>query len=185
MTTIFVAGSIKIKVLDPLVTERLKKITARHLRIIVGDAAGADSAIQQFLKQSGYHHVTVFSSSPTPRNNLGNWPVQVTETPYAPGSRAFFTAKDLAMAAEADYGLMIWDSRSTGTLSNVLELLNQKKYSVVFIRDKKQFIVVKSPDQLSELVSHMPPDAFAAAEKKIQLSEKITQLKNRQITLFG
>lgn len=111
--------------------------------------------------------------------------MQVTETPYAPGSRAFFTAKDLAMAAEADYGLMIWDSRSTGTLSNVLELLNQKKYSVVFIRDKKQFIVVKSPDQLSELVSHMPPDAFAAAEKKIQLSEKITRLKNRQITLFG
>jgi hypothetical protein len=32
-------------------------------------------------------------------------------------------AKDLHMAREADYGFMIWDGQSSGTLSNILELL--------------------------------------------------------------
>ena len=48
------------------------------------------------------------------------------------GSRAYFTAKDLEMARTSDYGLMIWDCKSTGTLSNVIELLREKKKSVVF-----------------------------------------------------
>ncbi len=36
------------------------------------------------------------------------------------------------MARNSDYGLMIWDCKSTGTLSNVIELLRDRKKTVVF-----------------------------------------------------
>jgi len=43
------------------------------------------------------------------------------------------------MADVADYGLMIWDAKSTGTLSNVIELLKRKKKAVVFVNKEKTF----------------------------------------------
>ena len=46
------------------------------------------------------------------------------------------------MAEAADYGLMIWDAKSTGTLSNVIELLSRKKKSLVFVNKEKEFKVV-------------------------------------------
>lgn len=58
---------------------------------------------------------------------MGHWPVQRVETSHSPGSRAFFTAKDIRMAELADIGLMVWDTKSTGTLSNVIELLARRK----------------------------------------------------------
>ena len=33
------------------------------------------------------------------------------------------TQKDKAMAAEADYGFVLWDGKSSGSISNVFELL--------------------------------------------------------------
>ena len=60
-------------------------------------------------------------------------PIHSVTSDLAPGSRAYFTAKDLAMAEAADYGLMMWDATSTGTLGNVIELPGRKKKSSVFV----------------------------------------------------
>jgi len=43
------------------------------------------------------------------------------------------------MAKDADVGLMIWDGKSTGTLSNIIELLTRKCNSKVFIHEEKVF----------------------------------------------
>lgn len=185
MTTVFVAGSITIKELHPLIIERLKKIVDQKFSIVVGDANGVDSSVQQELLQLGCNTTTVFSSSPKPRNNLGAWPVNVVKTDHPRGTRAFYTAKDIQMAEKADCGLMVWDAKSTGTLSNVIELLMRKKNSVVFIHKTKTFIVIKSPSDLDALVQCMSASAHAKAEEKIKLSEKLMQLKNQQITMFA
>ncbi|MEO7689679.1 MAG: hypothetical protein ABIS51_10370 [Sphingomonas sp.] len=50
-----------------------------------------------------------------------------------PGTRAYFTAKDVEVAQAANYGLMIWNSKNAGTLSNVSELAKARKKSVVFV----------------------------------------------------
>lgn len=42
-------------------------------------------------------------------------------------------AKDIKMAKVADYGLMLWDLQSAGTLRNIIELLRQNKYSAVSV----------------------------------------------------
>ncbi|HHR1401670.1 TPA: hypothetical protein ACS3JV_004851 [Klebsiella oxytoca] len=183
MTTVFIAGSIKIKNLDQLVIERVRKIVDSGYQIVVGDANGADSSIQQLLLDLDGHNTTVFSSSNQPRNNLGNWHVHVVDSEHTPGSRAFFTAKDLKMAEIADYGLMVWDSQSTGTLSNVIELLRQNKYSAVFVHKAKTFELVKNLSDLKKLISYMSPAALEKAEQKIRLSQKLDKLNNCQMQM--
>ncbi|HGM5039171.1 TPA: hypothetical protein ACKPZ9_000723 [Stenotrophomonas maltophilia] len=180
MTVIFIAGSITIKRIDNLVKERiLNMIDARH-SIILGDAEGADKAVQSCLSELGYEHVTVYCSGDTPRNNLGHWQVERVKSEEKPGSRAFFTAKDVRMAAVADFGLMIWDGKSTGTLSNVIELAKQDKKSLVYLKKDHLFFPVTTASHLDRIAAVMAPASRMKAEEKIQLSKKIGMLKHQQ-----
>ena len=180
MTTVFVAGSITIKHLDFKVQERLMNIIARGHDVLVGDADGVASSIQYFLQEQAYDNVTVFCTGDTPRNNLGNWRVHSVTTYHKPGTRAFFTAKDLAMAEAADTGFMIWDTKSTGTLSNVFELVRQKKYAWVFINKEKVFQAVKRVHHIETLVNCMSTSARMKADTKMGLNEKLVELQSRE-----
>lgn len=183
MTTVFIAGSITIKHLDVKVQERILNIMHQNFDVIVGDADGVDTAIQQFLMDMHYTRVTVFCTGDTPRNNLGNWPVNNVKSYSKPGSRAYFTAKDIAMAKVADSGLMIWDTKSTGTLSNVISLLEDKKFSRIFISSLSAFLVVKNVETLDALLALMPSSARLKADTKIGLEEKVAALRSREIQM--
>lgn len=182
---VFIAGSMNIKHLDPKVKDRIDNIVSQDFEIVVGDAEGVDTSIQWHLLNHESKKTTVFCSGLKPRNNVGNWPVQQVETRYTEGSRAFFTAKDIRMAEEADIGLMIWDAKSTGTLSNVLELLTRKKKSVVFVNKAKVFKNIATVEHLEELLSYMSEHAKQKAEEKIKLLDRINSLKHEQAALFG
>jgi len=184
MTKVFIAGSITIKNLDSRFKERLDNIISSKFSVVVGDADGADSAIQEYLAKEGHSLTTVYCSGSTVRNNIGNWPVFFVDTLHTPGSRDFFTAKDIAMADIADFGLMVWDTKSTGTLSNVIALLSQEKKSVVFINKTKIFKNVGSVDALKDLVELMSEVAKRKAESKIKLSSKLESLQVTQHSLF-
>ncbi|WP_373796946.1 hypothetical protein [Neisseria dentiae] len=179
MTTVFISGSISITNLDPLVIERIKKIVDLGYRILVGDADGVDSSIQNYLLQFDSKSTTIFCSGEYPRNNLGLWDVRSVTTNHKIGTREFFTAKDIKMAEEADYGLMIWDTKSTGTLNNVIELLKLNKKSAVFINKNKEFMAIKTPEHLEALIGYMSPAAITKADKKINIHKKISELKNQ------
>lgn len=183
MTTVFIAGSISIDRLHDKVTQRIANIAASDLDVVVGDADGADSSIQQCLADYAARHVTVFCSGDRPRNNVGNWPVRNIYPNAAPGSRAFFTAKDIEMAKASDFGLMIWDSKSTGTLSNVIELIGEGKKSVVFINKTMEFVTVSDAATLQDLLASMSEHARAKAEGKIGLSARLQKLSQKQFTL--
>ena len=99
------------------------------------------------------------------------------------GSRAFFTAKDVAMAAAADYGLMIWDAQSTGTLANVIELLAKGRTSVVFVNKIKKFVTVSDVMGARALIEHMSDHARRKAEEKIGLCNRLDQLTHEQWAL--
>jgi hypothetical protein len=77
MTTVFIGGSGHITRLTSDVRARLDRIVGSGLPVVVGDANGADQAVQGYL--AGRHHesVEVFSSDESPRNNLGGWPVRI------------------------------------------------------------------------------------------------------------
>ncbi|MHC8355583.1 hypothetical protein ACYZTL_10155 [Pseudomonas sp. LB3P81] len=184
MTTVFIAGSINIRHLDPKVKERIDNIVASEFDVVVGDAGGADTSIQEYLLSLSLSKTTIYCSGATPRNNLGKWPARTVETKHAKGSRAFFTAKDVVMAEAADYGLMIWDAKSTGTLSNVIELLSRRKKSLVFVNKEKAFKVVGDVSQLEDLVAVMSDQDKQKADAKIKLFDRISLLKHDQAELF-
>ncbi len=184
MYKIFISGSMRIKNLDKKVINRIDNIIESKYQVIVGDANGVDSSIQSYLQSKIVDSVTIYCTGSQPRNNHGKWRVKRVETDKKPGTRAYFTAKDISMADDCDYGLMIWDSKSTGTLSNVLELLGQNKPSLIFVNKQKKFYKIVNILEFEQLITVMSENAFIKADKKLNLTNKIHKLKNIQLNLF-
>lgn len=184
MHKVFISGSMSIKNINPDVLERINNVIDSGYQVLVGDADGVDTSIQSYLHERNAYSVIVYCTGDQPRNNVGKWTVNSIQTNYSPGTRAYFTAKDLVMAEECDYGLMIWDTKSTGTLSNAIELLKRNKKSLVFVNKARTFIKVKSISDIEDLVSYMSDTAREKADKKIGFKSKIESLKNEQSSLF-
>ncbi|OAJ60546.1 hypothetical protein A6V36_01765 [Paraburkholderia ginsengiterrae] len=185
MTKIFIAGSISITRLDFRVRNRIDNIIQANHTVIVGDADGADRSIQAYLFERRASATVVYCSGDKPRNNIGQWPINCVQVKHAaPGSRLFFTAKDIEMVRAADFGLMIWDAQSTGTLHNVIELLRCRKKSVVFVNHAKQFQIVGNVSQLENLIGFMSEPAMHKADKKIRLHDMINELRHGQSEIF-
>ena len=183
MTTVFIAGSISISRLHEKVADRINKIVSSDFNIVVGDADGADTSIQECLQRYQAEKVTVYCTGDSPRNNIAEWPVHRVVSKAKIGTRAFFTAKDLEMARHSDYGLMVWDCKSTGTLNNVIELLRSRKKSVVFVNKDKDFVTISDKGGLERLVAFMSDHARAKAEEKIGLTAKIANIASEQLSL--
>lgn len=119
MPTVMIGGSLGIRVLSLAVCRRLDTIMGNGFDVVVGDAPGVDLAVQRYLAAHDYPFVTVYSATPVPRHNVGNWPIQMITAPNATTPRAFHTAKDRAMVETAHYGFFIWDGTSQGTRRNI------------------------------------------------------------------
>lgn len=185
MTKVFVSGSMRIKRLDENVLGRLGNIIAQDFWIIVGDASGVDSSIQKYLRDQQVDSVLVYCTGGLPRNNLGQWKTKAVRTTNKPGTREYYTAKDVEMANDCDYGLMIWDAKSTGTLKNTIELLKRKKKSVVYINKAKQFVRVREPKDLECLLGYMSRTSFEKANSKLGIRNNFGSIGNEQKKLFA
>jgi len=158
MTSVFIGGSRRLSRLNPDIRTRLDKIIDRKLHVLLGDANGADKAVQAYFKERSYPNVSVFCTAGQCRNNLGNWPVQPITAPHKTRDFEFFAAKDAAMAREADAGLMIWDGESAGTIVNVARLIDRGKPVVLYISPSKSFQTVRSTSELDKILLHCPAE---------------------------
>ena len=152
MPKVFIGGSRRLARLNKEVKRRLDNIIERGFTVVVGDANGADKGVQYYLASKRYDRVIVFCMAGGCRNNVGSWPTR--EIAAAPGSSCDFTyysAKDRAMGAEADYALMLWDGKSRGTFTNIADLVQKEKPVVVYLAPHKSFVTVREPDQLELL----------------------------------
>lgn len=158
MTKVFIGGSRRISKLNVEVTRRLDRIVERHLAVIVGDANGADKAVQEYLQSKNYNLVEVFCAGGSCRNNVGQWPVRTIQARGARKDFSFYATKDRAMADEASVGLMLWDKKSVGTLMNVLRLARDNKKVVLFVAPDKEFINVENDQDWLRLVAICDPE---------------------------
>lgn len=133
MSTVFIGGSINVRVLDEEVKRHIDRIVARRLSVVIGDADGADKAVQAYLHQQEYRRVEVFCMNGGCRNNVGQWPLRAVASRRRRRDRRYYATKDRLMAQEADAGFMIWDGHSVGTLANVARLARQGKTVVVYL----------------------------------------------------
>jgi hypothetical protein len=107
-----------------------------------------------FLAEKKYENVVVFCSGQNCRNNIGNWPTKKIEVNLKLKGRDFFAQKDKAMASEADYGLVLWDGKSMGTVNNMLELLKHNKPVAAYFMPGKEFYSLKRVGDLQKLFKH-------------------------------
>ena len=156
MSNVFVGGSRRISRLNVEVRKRLEQIVEKHLAVLVGDANGADKAVQDFFRARHYSNVVVYCTEGHCRNNLGQWSVRPITPPHRTRDFEYYTAKDAAMAREADFGLMLWDGTSAGTLVNVARLVAFHRPVVVYISSQRHFLTLKSREDLADLLASRP-----------------------------
>jgi hypothetical protein len=155
VTKVFIGGSRHITRLEAAVKGRLDRIVEKSLPVLIGDANGADKAVQRYLYDRQFEMVEVFSADESPRNNVGGWPVRVIRPGHVRKDFDYYATKDRAMAAAATVGLMLWDGQSRGTLMNVLRLADRHKPVVVYVLPRKSFVEVRTYSDLSALLGDL------------------------------
>lgn len=144
MTKVFIGGSRRASRLNARFRERLDNIVKKGFPVVIGDANGADKAVQQYLHGKHYRNVEVFCTNGICRNNVGNWPTRGVPAETRERTAEFYSAKDRVMAQDATVGLMLWDGRSVGTLLNVFRLLNVQKMAVIYTVPEQRFMEFRS-----------------------------------------
>ena len=157
MSSVFIGGSRKVSRLNGEVRARLEQMILNNLDILVGDANGADKAVQAFFHEKGYRKVTVFCTGGACRNNLGGWRIEAVTPPHRTRDFEFFTAKDAEMARRADFGLMLWDGQSTGTLVNLARLVSAGKPAVLYVSPQRRFLTLKTREGLQHVLDSAEP----------------------------
>lgn len=165
---VFIGGARAITRLDANVQARLRSLVDSKCSVIIGDAAGVDKAVQQMLAELSYKPVSVYASNGAVRNNIGDWPVVSVEAPPEAKGFDFYACKDLQMAKDADLGFMIWNGRSRGTITNVLNLTNLGKTCLVYLTKAKRFLHIKTPAQAQAL--YQQPIQMISAVSSPQVS---------------
>lgn len=174
MKKVFFGGSRRLGRLTKQVRDRAANIIAEGLQVLVGDANGADKAIQKFFAEKGYTNVVVFFAGTVCRNNLGKWVTHPVKVDRSQRDFRFYAAKDLAMSEETDYGFMIWDGKSQGTVNNILNLLERGKKVVVYLSPQKEFLTLTTPSDAGELLRYLEPHVADALDRKVNLRRRIT-----------
>ena len=159
MKKVFIGGSRRLSRLNPKVRQRLDQIIEGRLEVLVGDANGADKAVQRYFKDCGYSKVRVFCMSGRCRNNLGNWPSEKITAPEGVTGRSFYEVKDHVMTDRSSVGFMLWDGKSTGTWTNMLRLLSQHKPVTVYYSKSRKSFDLKNAQDLDDFLAHSDLDS--------------------------
>lgn len=169
MNRVFISGSRKITRLSPEVRARLDNIAKSGFTVLIGDANGADKAVQSYFAQCAYPNVVVFCAGGICRNNVGGWQIRGI-APNGKRGFEFYAAKDLAMAQEATHGFMLWDAKSKGTLNNMLNMLKLSKKALVFFTPEQEFYNLADFNNLQQLLTRCAPMDLEKFASELPLS---------------
>lgn len=131
----FVSGSKSISTLPESTIEVIDLFISLEAEFLVGDCYGVDTAVQKYLESKGYSNVTIYCSGESPRNSFvtGAKVHSCAEAAKGLTGRAFHYVKDIQMATDCDFALVIWDGKSKGSENNIKRILNLDKKHNFFI----------------------------------------------------
>jgi hypothetical protein len=129
--SVFISGKVSY---DKPLSEPMKKevdaIMKAKSKILIGDAPGADTRVQEYLAKNKYKNVVVYTTDETVRNNVGGWEVKTISGKGKTNEREIRRQKDIAMTNESTRGFAIMpeDDRPDSAMSlNVDRLIKQEK----------------------------------------------------------
>lgn len=186
MYSVFIGGSRAISRLNNDIIKRIDNVIVNNYRILVGDANGADKAIQGYLLKNNYNDVIVYCSSEKPRNNLGGWPICSLSSDITKRltGRSFHMIKDEKMASDCDYGFMLWDCKSSGSLNNILNLIERNKKCLVYLSTSKSFMVFDNLMQIKDYLIPVEKSLVSEFNEKINLIDRLhIKYKDQQLKI--
>ncbi len=166
MSTVFLSGSRTLSRLNDAIRARLRNMVDNKLSVVIGDASGADKAMQSYLAGITYPNVTVYCSGSHCRNNVGKWKTQLISVDPNLKGRDFYVAKDRAMAAKADFGFVLWDGKSAGSIGNVVELTKRAKKVVLYLAPDRKFYKLLTEGDLAALLDKCDPETLDSIKRK-------------------
>jgi len=127
--SVFISGSISIKTLPQEVKDSIHKVVENKMKILLGDANGIDSLVQDYCLSLNYFNVTVYSISSAPRYQASDkFSLKSVSVPsHVVGGRERQQEKDKAMTDDSQYSFVIWDGKSKGSYANAIRALEQDK----------------------------------------------------------
>lgn len=173
MKKVFFGGSRKLGKLNKAISERADNIISNGYLVLLGDANGADRAMQKYLAEKSYLHVLIFCAGNICRNNIGRWETRLIPVNRAHKDFQYYAARDEKMSDDADYGFMVWDGKSKGTLNNIMNLLELNKPVLVYFYPKRKFFTLKSYRDLAEIMSFCAREDLERLEKSLKISRRI------------
>jgi hypothetical protein len=171
---IFIAGPRAVSDLNKAVINRIDNIIKQDFEILVGDASGIDTAIQRECFGKGYKAVKVYATNGSARNNIGSWTVEQIDVPKKLKGFDFYAAKDYQMAVDADYGLMIWNGKSKGTLNNMINLVKLNKLIMLYFIPDGKFYKISNLNGLEFLVDQLDNEVRIFFDKFSKKTEQLT-----------
>lgn len=171
---VFIGGSRAVSKLNPAIRERLDDLMNRRCTILIGDANGADKAVQEYLAARHYSKVLVFCMQNC-RNNFGDWQTHNVVPPPGSSGFTYYSAKDHVMAQQAGCGFMLWDGKSKGTLQNILNLLGANKRTLVYFTPTAEFHVLANESDLQSLLALCRTVDLEIAARGLKLKQPLIQ----------
>lgn len=184
---IVLGGSRHLEFIPGELKERVSEWIESSTEFLVGDAPGTDRAFQALLRLSNYSAVTVFTSSETARNNLGKWLVSRVDSGLKSKGNAVHAFKDREMCNQADAGLMIWDCKSAGTLSNLIDLVQQDKQCYIWVAPDSELYQFDHSDSLDKWIAGYPESRDEAMKRLLTFRKRAKKIEKEisQPDLFG
>ncbi|PIQ96126.1 MAG: hypothetical protein COV67_11200 [Nitrospinae bacterium CG11_big_fil_rev_8_21_14_0_20_56_8] len=173
MTKVFFGGSRKLGRLNQAILERADNIISSGYLVLIGEANGADLAMQKYLAEKSYQNVLIFCAGSKCRNNVGGWEIRYVQINRTHKDFQFYSIRDEKMSDEADYGFMVWDGKSKGTLNNIVNLLIRNKPVAVYLSLKRKFFTLRSDKDLTELLSFCTKQQVDYFEKTLKIHQRI------------
>jgi hypothetical protein len=172
---VFIGGSRAVSKLNAVIRQRLDDLIKRECTIFIGDANGADKAVQAYFAEQHYGNVVVFCMGEKCRNNVGAWPTRQIDAPNDRKDFSYYSAKDLVMSKEAQCGLMLWDAKSKGTLQNMLNLIEAGKRMLVYFAPTKDFHVLTNREEFQTLLTRCDQRYLDSAARGLGLKTPLMQ----------
>ena len=175
MTKVFIAGSRRLSCVNADVKRRIDTMIEKGFTVLVGDANGADKAVQLYLAQKGYRNVIVHCMARNCRNNVEGWQMREAEAPKGARGFTYYATKDQVMVDDADYGLMLWDGESKGTLNSVINMVRQNKAVVVYFAPQNAFQNIRSSQDVEDLLRKCDRASVQRFERELGIEHGLSR----------
>jgi len=137
MKTIFISGSISFKKIPLIIESAFNKLLKKQYQILVGDANGIDSLVQDFFKKKKWPNVIVYSIYSQPRvlksKEFTFKKIEINISLQSKPEREKQIIKDQEMTKDSDISFVIWDGKSNGSYNNILRAIEYNKEIQVFL----------------------------------------------------